>query len=181
MNTTKISKFMSLVLRHKPEAANLKLDQEGWADINELIKAINRRGHHIGYKELEKIVETNDKKRFIISECGCKIRANQGHSININLNLNPIEPPEILYHGTATRFLTSIFTTGLTKQSRQHVHLSKDRLTATKVGSRHGKPIILEIASAEMYRKGYTFYLSENGVWLTDSVPIEYINKADHD
>lgn len=170
---TQTSKFLSLILRHSPETVGIKLDKNGWADVDELLEKIN-----LDFETLDDIVETNDKKRFSFNEDLTKIRANQGHSINIDLELKPIEPPHNLYHGTIANFLRSIAKEGLTKQNRQYVHLSKDTETAKKVGMRRGKPIILAIRAEEMYEKGYKFYLSENGVWLTDHVPAKFIHPA---
>ena len=171
-NTRKISKFMSLVLRHRPEKIGLKLDENGWADVQELITKMN-----INLQELEYVVENNDKKRFAFNEDKTKIRANQGHSLKtVDLELKNIQPPNFLFHGTVGKFMSAIRDTGLLKMNRQHVHLSKDRETAIKVGSRRGKAIILSVRAGEMYEKGFEFYCSENGVWLTDHVPSEYID-----
>lgn len=174
---TKISKFLSLVLRHKPEAIGLTLDEQGWADIDELVDKANRsdQGITLTRSLLQDVVDSSDKKRFTVSENGQKIRAAQGHSVDIDLQLKPVEPPEFLYHGTATRFLDSILKEGLKPQQRQHVHLSKDVETATAVGQRYGKPVILTIKALLMHEQGFSFYLSENGVWLTDAVPKAYI------
>jgi putative RNA 2'-phosphotransferase len=176
MNEVSQSKFLSLVLRHKPEEIGLVLDQNGWASIDELIALANARGTKLSGPEIESIVENSDKKRFAISADGTKIRANQGHSVDIALGLEPQTPPERLYHGTATRFLESIHATGLHSASRQHVHLSTDLATAEKVGSRHGKPVILTVDAGQMARDGHLFYLSENGVWLTETVPAKYLD-----
>jgi putative RNA 2'-phosphotransferase len=165
------SKFLSLVLRHKPEEIGLVLDEHGWANVQELLSKTK-----MTFVELQEIVDTNDKKRFAFNEDKTKIRASQGHSIDIELDLNPVTPPDVLYHGTATRFWDSISQTGLEKRSRQHVHLSSTEETAYKVGIRHGKPLILVIDSKSMHQKGYVFYLSANGVWLTDHVPREFIS-----
>jgi len=176
---TKISKFLSLILRHKPETIGLSLDEQGFANIDELINKTNKLGD-IGKLDrtlLQHIVDTNDKKRFIISSDKKQIRANQGHSIDVDLQLSPVKPPEFLYHGTATRFLDSILKEGLKPQSRQHVHLSQDKQTATKVGKRHGKPTILKIKTQVMNKEGFCFYQSQNGVWLTNHVPVEFIVK----
>jgi len=172
----KISKFLSLVLRHQPEIINLNLDENGWTNVDELITKL-KRGPHQGFtfEELVEIVETNDKKRFIFNEDKTRIRANQGHSIDIDLALKPQQPPEFLYHGTAESNIDSIFEKGIEKRSRQHVHLSSDKETAIKVGMRHGKPVILSIKTTEMSEDGILFYLSENNVWLTDFVDAKYI------
>lgn len=171
----RISKFLSLILRHEPDKIGLNLDVNGWANVKELIEKSKKHRYHFSMEELTEVIETNDKQRFSLNEKRTKIRANQGHSININLALSPSEPPEYLYHGTATRFLSSIMEEGITKGSRQHVHLSEDKETATKVGSRHGKVIVLTIMTSQMYKDGILFYQSDNGVWLTDYVDVKYI------
>lgn len=170
-----ISKFLSLILRHSPETIGLQLDDNGWADVQELLSKSVQHKHPFTQEELELVVADNDKQRFAFNGDHSKIRASQGHSVNIQLALAPQEPPEILYHGTVQKFLESIQREGLQKMSRQHVHLSKDRETAEKVGSRRGVPVILSIRSGQMQRDGILFYLSENGVWLTDNVPVKYI------
>lgn len=168
-----ISKFLSLILRHQPEKIGLQLDENGWALINDVLDKSNLK---FTFVELEEIVVTNDKQRFSFNEDKTKIRANQGHSLKtIDLDLKAQVPPEFLFHGTVERFIGSIKSKGLQKMKRQHVHLSKDKETAVKVGSRRGKPIILTIKSLEMHNEGYQFYKSENGVWLTDKVPFEFI------
>lgn len=176
---THLSKFMSLILRHQPEEIGLTLDANGWADIELLIKLANDHGTAMTRPLLEEIVATNDKRRFVMSDDGLRIRANQGHSVKIDLNLPPSTPPDQLFHGTATRFEQSIRNQGLLPGSRQHVHLSRDIETATKVGMRHGKPVVLIIDTAGMHREGHVFYLSENGVWLTANVPAKYIKFPD--
>lgn len=170
-----ISKFLSLVLRHKPEVIGLNLDENGWAGVKELQEKCAKQNQDFTLEELDEIVETNDKKRFIFNEDQTKIRANQGHSIDINLALKPQQPPEFLYHGTAENNVKSILEKGIEKRSRQHVHLSSDKDTAAKVGMRHGKPVLLTIMTGKMYKNGITFYLSENKVWLTDFIDPEYI------
>lgn len=173
----KISKFISYVLRHHPELINLELDTQGWANTQELIDKATRGDHLLTFEMLEEVVETNDKKRFSFNEDKSKIRANQGHSIlNIDLQMQAQTPPKILYHGTVAKFVDSIKEQGLIKGERQYVHLSLDIETAKNVGSRRGKPIVLEIRSGEMQDDGFQFFLSENGVWLTDHVPANYIN-----
>ena len=172
----KLSKFLSLVLRHQPEAIGLILDEHGWADVDELLRLANAAGRRFDRTLLERIVAENDKKRFAFSDDGLRIRANQGHSVEIDLALTAMEPPEFLYHGTATRFLESIRATGLNSGSRQHVHMCSDEATAIRVGQRHGKPAILIIRAQEMAAAGYKFYLSANGVWLTESVSVVYID-----
>lgn len=173
----KISKFLSFVLRHKPEAIGLALDANGWANLDELIDRANASGEvsYLNRDLILEVVNTSDKKRFIIADNGQQIRANQGHSVDIDLQLKPTVPPEILYHGTATRFLDSILEKGLMPQQRQHVHLSMDIETASAVGQRYGKPIILKIKALLMHEQGFQFYRSENGVWLTERVPNTYI------
>jgi len=171
----KQSKFLSYVLRHKPEAINLALDPEGWALVDELIEKADIK---IDRDTIEVIVAENDKKRFALSEDGLYIRANQGHSISVDLGLSAIKPPDILYHGTATRFLESIKQQGLLPQNRQHVHLSDNIETATIVGARHGKPVILKINTLAMQQDGNLFYQSKNLVWLTDCVQPIYLKEV---
>ncbi len=173
----KLSVFISLILRHKPEAAGITLDEHGWADVNELIKGINSAGHRIDMPLLEEIVRTDNKQRYSFSEDKKLIRANQGHSVKVDVELKECEPPEQLFHGTGERFAAAIRKDGLKPMSRLYVHLSKDRETAEKVGARHGKPHIFFVHSGKMFRQGYKFYLSENGVWLTESVPPEFLGE----
>lgn len=172
----RVSKFISLVLRHKPEEIGLKLDEYGYIDISKLIKGINEKGYKVTIEDIERIVMEDDKQRYSFNDDKTKIKANQGHSIAVNLELKSIEPPSVLYHGTATRFRDSICKEGIKKQNRQYVHLSKDIETATKVGKRHGELVIFKINSQQMYQDGFKFYLSENKVWLTNYVPIKYLN-----
>ena len=167
-----ISKFLSLVLRHNPDKIGLKLDKNGWADVYDLITKSD-----ITYDTLEEVVFTNDKQRFSFNEDCTKIRANQGHSIEVDLELEPVEPLDRLYHGTVQKFIDSIRLNGIEKGKRQFVHLSKDVETAKKVAMRRGTPIILLVESRAMHNNGYKFYLSENKVWLTDNVPHEYIRR----
>jgi putative RNA 2'-phosphotransferase len=171
----KQSKFLSLVLRHQPEVIGLTLDQHGWADVEELLQKLSDHGRAISCERLQQIVEQNDKKRFAFSEDGLQIRASQGHSIEVDLALPPTEPPEMLFHGTASHSLESIRKTGLNSGNREHVHLSVDEETARKVGSRHGQPVILRVRAKELFATGQLFYLSANGVWLTDSVPVAFL------
>jgi len=164
------SKFLALVLRHDPGRIGLRLDDAGWADIEELIA--RAAGHHPLTRPLiERAVAENDKRRYAISEDGRRIRARQGHSVAVDLDLPAVTPPAVLYHGTATRFLEAILREGLDRRSRQHVHLSADIGTATRVGARHGRPVVLCVDAAAMVAAGHVFHLSENGVWLTDAVP----------
>ena len=170
-----ISKLMSLVLRHKPEAIGLHLNENGWASVQELIQKINTSGTPVNFETIKTVVDTNDKKRFAFNDDKTMIRASQGHSIEVDLDLQPVTPPDLLYHGTAERFVAQILKEGLKKQQRQHVHLSLNKETATAVGSRRGKPVILTINAKAMALHNFLFYLSENNVWLVDSVPVEYI------
>ena len=168
------SKFLSLILRHKPDTIGLALDDNGWVSIQDLLDAANANDHNISRDMLDEVVFTNDKQRFSYSHDGKMIRANQGHSVQINLELKSIAPPDILYHGTVERFLNSIMASGILKMKRQHVHLSATIETAINVGKRRGKPVVLSVNSGEMNRDGYQFFLSKNGVWLTESVPWKY-------
>jgi putative RNA 2'-phosphotransferase len=174
-NLVKYSKFLSLILRHQPEKIGLQLDDRGWADVDPLLALANLQEISLTRTLLEEIVTTNDKQRFIFNSDRSKIRANQGHSIAVNLSLKPQKPPTILFHGTATRFIDSICDRGLLAGNRQHVHLSAEESTALAVGKRHGKAIVLRIRAAELNRDGFEFYLSANGVWLTNYVPVKYI------
>jgi putative RNA 2'-phosphotransferase len=173
--TIKISKFLSLVLRHKPETVGLTLDPAGWVSVMELLQACAQHNIPLSLEELQVVVATNDKQRFAFSEDGRRIRASQGHSVEVELGYQAAEPPEFLYHGTVERFLPSIRTKGLLKGQRHHVHLSPDVATAAKVGSRRGQPVILRVSSGQMYQDRYAFYQSANGVWLTDHVPPQYV------
>lgn len=182
-NTTKqqqsLSKFISLVLRHQPDAAYITLDEHGWANVEELLNGINRTGRSIDMMALENIVAADEKQRYSFSPDKTLIRANQGHSIPVDVELKESEPPEFLYHGTASRFIGSIMIEGLKPMSRLYVHLSKDIETAKKVGSRHGVPVILKIHSRQMYQDDLKFYLSANGVWLTKQVSTKYISREE--
>ena len=171
----KLSIFISLVLRHKPEVIGLTLDEHGWANVDELIEKLNHSKDQIDMEMLEEIVRTDHKKRYSFNEDKTLIRANQGHSVKVDVELQEQQPPEILYHGTAEEFLDAIMQEGLKPVSRLYVHLSKDMETAVKVGKRHGKPIVLKVHSNVMFEDGCKFYLSENGVWLTGSVDKKYI------
>jgi putative RNA 2'-phosphotransferase len=169
---TKISKRLSYILRHAPDSVGLTLDENGWASVHDLM---SKFGRPLSIEDLKEVVETNEKKRFAFNDDLTKIRASQGHSIEIDLAYQPTTPPDFLFHGTATRFIESIKKDGLLKGSRHHVHLSLDEVTARKVGARHGSPVILTLKSKEMYEAGYVFYVSENDVWLTDHVPTRFI------
>ncbi len=173
------SKFLSLVLRHKPETIGLTLDRAGWASVDELITRAAAAGQSLSHPLIEEIVATSDKRRFALSEDGTRIRANQGHSFEVDLGLAPQLPPVFLFHGTATRFIASIRAAGLSPQGRQHVHLSADRGTALKVGARHGEPVVLEVRAAALAAAGRLFFLSANGVWLTSDVPPDYLAITD--
>lgn len=174
----KLSVFISLVLRHKPDAVGINLDEHGWANVEELIDGINNTGRKIDMEVLEEIVRTDNKQRYSFNEDKTLIRANQGHSIPVDVELKEQEPPEILYHGTADRFIKAITAEGLKPMGRLYVHLSKDIEIANKVGKRHGKPVILKVHSGRMYQDGIKFYLSENGVWLTENVDVKFIEKS---
>jgi putative RNA 2'-phosphotransferase len=173
----RISRFLSLVLRHKPEQIGLELDSNGWADVNSLIEKCNQSNIPLSLDILKHIVKTNAKKRFAFNQQQNKIRASQGHSVNVDLELKSVKPPEILYHGTAENFVVSIWEQGLMKQQRKHVHLSSTVATALNVGRRHGKPFVFEISAQQMFNDHYTFFLSDNGVWLTDHVPAKYLKE----
>ena len=174
-NLTRKSKFLSLVLRHQPDKAGVVLDDAGWVAVEELLAGCGRAGHAITPDQLREIVRTSDKQRFALSDDGRRIRANQGHSVDVDLGYEPATPPEVLYHGTADRFLDSIRAQGLIKGSRHHVHLSERLETAEAVGRRHGRLAVLRVRSGDMHRAGVPFYKTPNGVWLTDSVPTDYL------
>lgn len=169
------SKFLSYVLRHNPEKLGITLDKNGWTSVAILLEKINDGNYSLSMDELEEIVATNTKKRFAFTDDQTKIRANQGHSVAIDLGIASKQPPEFLYHGTVEKFIISIQEKGLIKGSRLHVHLSADKATAINVGSRRGKPVILTVRSGKMHAENYAFYQSENGVWLTDEVPTKFI------
>jgi putative RNA 2'-phosphotransferase len=175
------SKFLSGVLRHNPGKLGIELDAAGWVDVEVLLAALKRRSRRIGRDRLDFVVAHNNKKRFEFDESGTRIRASQGHSVPVDLGCAPLTPPETLYHGTAVRSLESIFAEGLVPGSRHHVHLSTDLETATKVGSRHGKPAVLVVAAARMHADGHAFFRSTNGVWLTEHVAPEYLASASPD
>jgi len=170
-----ISRFLSLVLRHKPDTIGLILDKSGWVDTIELLDKINSHGIHLPFEQLKSIVQNNDKKRFVFSSDFSKIRANQGHSIAVDLQLKELTPPNELYHGTSEKNIASIKLQGLLRGSRHHVHLSTDSETARRVGMRYGKPIVLIVDAKQMIDDGYKFFQSENGVWLTEHVMPKYI------
>lgn len=169
------SRFLSLILRHRPEAIGLTLDDAGWAGIDEILR-LAPQDLRLTRERIDRAAAENDKQRFAISEDGTRIRARQGHSIEVDLALPAIAPPPRLYHGTATRFVASIRRDGLLRRDRRHVHLSADTGTAATVGARHGKPIVLVVRADAMAAAGHAFFLSENGVWLTDAVPVGSID-----
>ncbi len=177
-NKESTSKLIALVLRHKPEEIGITLDEHGWANVNELIAGIART-QPFDMTALEEIVSTDEKQRYSFNEDKTLIRANQGHSIPVDVELEEKRPPELLYHGTGEKYTASIDVQGLIPKSRLYVHLSPDYDTAVKVGSRHGKPVVYTVAAGEMQKNGYVFYLSVNGVWLTKSVPVDYLRKED--
>jgi len=176
---THISKFLSLVLRHQPETIGIQLDQRGWTDIDELIEKANSYGVKFDREILNHIVATNSKKRFAFNNTFDKIRASQEHSVEIELGYTNQKPPEILFHGTGEKSVQSILDTGLEKRNRQHVHLSSDFDTAVKVGQRHGKPFVFKVLAERMYNDNFQFFISDNGVWLTDHVPTKYLKQND--
>jgi putative RNA 2'-phosphotransferase len=171
----KISKYLSYILRHRPDSIGLELDGQGWADVEELITCSNAQGKNLTRELIAEVVATNDKQRFCLSADGGKIRANQGHTFPVDLGLKPVRPPAVLYHGTAEHFVAGIMQQGLQALGRQHVHLSTDRETAMQVGARHGRPVVLQVDAGRLHREGHLFYLSANGVWLTESVPAGYL------
>jgi putative RNA 2'-phosphotransferase len=171
----RLSKFLSFVLRHRPDAVGIELDAQGWVEIEVLVQRCREQGRALSREQIEEVVATNNKRRFAISEDGLRIRASQGHSIEIDLGYAPAEPPELLFHGTVAAALGAIRAGGLERMKRHHVHLSPDVATARAVGARRGRPVILRIAAAQMARDGHLFFLSANGVWLTERVPPEYI------
>ncbi|MCA1990957.1 MAG: RNA 2'-phosphotransferase [Coleofasciculus sp. S288] len=172
----KISRYLSKHLRHQPERIGIKLAPGGWVGVDELLAACQRHSFPISRDELHEVVANNDKKRFSFDSTGALIRANQGHSIEIDLQLEPMIPPDVLYHGTGHGAVKAILSEGLCKMSRHHVHLSTDVATAQKVGARHGRPVVFAIDALAMHEAGYTFYCSENGVWLVEQVPPEYLD-----
>ena len=170
------SKYISLILRHKPEVIGITLDEHGWANVDELIEGVSYT-HKLDMAILEQIVAEDEKQRYSFNEDKTLIRANQGHSIPVDVELEEQQPPEILYHGTGEKYVASIDAQGLIPKSRLYVHLSRDEETANKVGSRHGKPVIYKVNSGDMYRDGYKFFCSVNGVWLTNEVPVKYLSR----
>lgn len=174
--TIRTSKFLSLILRHEPERVGLTLGEAGWVEVDELLAAVSRHGKVLTLEQLQHVVATSDKKRFAFSEDGQRIRASQGHSVEIDLQYAPQTPPEFLYHGTATRFLEAIRKDGLQRMDRHDVHLSAETKITLQVGGRHGKPVLLTIRAGEMHRAGHVFRCSANGVWLVQHVPPGFID-----
>ena len=177
MNLQSISRYISLILRHKPEVIGITIDEHGWANVEELIQGIAKNNPGFNKEFLEEIVRTDNKQRYSFNDDKTLIRANQGHSIPVDVELEEKEPPKILYHGTGEKYIASIDQNGLIPKSRLYVHLSKDVETAKAVGKRHGKEVVYSINSEQMYKDGYKFYLSKNGVWLTKRVPVKYLMK----
>ncbi len=171
----KLGKFLSLILRHKPETIGITLDGNGWCNVDDLIEKMNMNGRKIDMEMLNRIVDNNDKARYEFNSDKSRIRARQGHSVNVDVELKEKIPPEYLYHGTASRYVESIREKGIVKGSRQHVHLSEKIETAVSVGKRHGSPYVIKINAKKMYEDGYRFFLSNNGVWLTEYVGREYL------
>ena len=176
MSLKETSKYISLILRHKPDVIGITLDEHGWANVDELITGVSKT-HPLNMSMLEQIVAEDEKQRYSFNEDKTLIRANQGHSIPVDVELEEKEPPEILFHGTGEKYVDSISKEGLIPKSRLYVHLSADEETAVKVGQRHGKPVVFKVKSGEMHRNGFKFYCSVNGVWLTKSVPVEYLER----
>ena len=176
MSDNDTSKYISLILRHKPETIGITLDEHGWANVSELIAGVNKT-HPLDTEILERIVAEDEKQRYSFNVDKTLIRANQGHSIPVDVELEEVAPPDILYHGTGEKYTASIERQGLIPKSRLYVHLSGDIDTARKVGSRHGKPVIYEVKSGKMYREGIAIYKSVNGVWLTKFVDAKYLER----
>ncbi|NYI03326.1 RNA 2'-phosphotransferase [Allostreptomyces psammosilenae] len=179
--TVRVSKLLARILRHDPGSVGLRLDPAGWVEVGELLAALRAHGTRLSREELDHVVATNDKRRFAYSEDGLRIRASQGHSVAVELGYAPARPPAVLFHGTATRSLPAIWREGLLPMRRQHVHLSADRETAERVGARHGRPVVLLVDAAALTADGRPFWLSANGVWLTDRVPPHHLRPAPGD
>ncbi len=176
MSKNEISKFIALILRHKPDAIDISLDEHGWANVEDLVAGIAKTSS-FDRKMLEEIVAEDNKQRYSFNEDHTLIRANQGHSIPVDVELKKVSPPEILYHGSAVKYEAAIDEQGLLPKSRLYVHLSNDYETAINVGKRHGSPVVYRVKSKEMEQDGFDFFLSENGVWLTKAVPTKYLVK----
>ena len=174
---TKISKLISLILRHKPEFIKKSIDSNGYMSVLDLLEGLNNIGNNITFGELKYIVETDNKQRYSFNDDMTKIRANQGHSIKVDVGLNECQPPDVLFHGTGDKYIGSIKKNGILKKTRQYVHLSSSLNIAIEVGKRHGKEVVLKVYAKKMYDDGYKFYLSKNGVWLTDYVPVKYFEE----
>lgn len=174
-----ISRRLSYVLRHRPDSIGVTLDAGGWVDVEKLLAALRGHGLRLSRDGLDRVVATSEKQRFAFDATGTRIRANQGHSVAIDLQLDPVEPPPTLYHGTTERFLAAITTVGLTRQGRHHVHLSLDVETARAVGARRGRPVVLRVDAAAMTAEGTPFYRSANGIWLVDAVPPQHLNRLE--
>ena len=177
MNLDNLGRYISLILRHKPDVIGISIDEHGWANVDEFINGINNTNNYINMEILEEIVQTDTKQRYSFNEDKTLIRANQGHSIPVDVELEAVEPPEYLYHGTGQKYVESIDEQGLVPKSRLYVHLSKDEETAINVGTRHGNPIIYIVQSGQMFKDGYEFFKSVNGVWLIKHVPTKYLTK----
>jgi putative RNA 2'-phosphotransferase len=171
----KVSKYLSKHLRHQPQRLGLELQPGGWVDVDELLQVLARNAFHVSRSELEEVVRQNDKQRFTLDAATNRIRANQGHSVKIDLQLEPSEPPTLLYHGTGEQTIPALLSAGIRKMGRHHVHLTPNFETAVSVGRRHGVPVVLSVDSATMHRDGLVFYRSDNGVWLVDEVPPRYL------
>jgi putative RNA 2'-phosphotransferase len=172
---TRISKFLSKHLRHAPHEIGLQLQSGGWVEIEELLDACAKHGLPISRADLDEVVTRNDKQRFSFDQSSTRIRANQGHSVEVDLQLSAQTPPDVLYHGTAAHIAPHVWRDGLQKMRRHHVHLSRDIQTARKVGARHGKPLVFEVDAKTMSAEGFEFFVSDNGVWLTNEVPPQYL------
>lgn len=177
MSENEISKFIALILRHKPETVGITLDEHGWANADELVAGIAKT-LPFTMERLEEIVASDEKKRYAFNEDKTLIRANQGHSVPVDVELEETIPPDVLYHGTAEKYVASIDARGLAPKSRLYVHLSADRETAVKVGKRHGTPVVYTVAAGEMVKDGFKFYRSVNGVWLTKEAPVKYLERS---
>ena len=173
----KTSKYIAYLLRHNPSAAELPMDENGWVEVRMLIEGVCKTGRQLDIETLTEIVETDEKQRFSFNEDGSKIRANQGHSLRVDVEMKELAPPAVLYHGTAEKYLASIREKGILKQTRNYVHLSKNPETAQRVGKRHGTSVVLQVDAQKMHKDGYRFFLSANGVWQIEHVPYCYVTE----
>lgn len=173
----KVSRYLSKHLRHQPERLGLTLAPGGWVEVDVLLEALLKHNFAVSRAELDEVVANNDKQRFSFDDTGLRIRANQGHSVEVDLQLEPAVPPSVLFHGTGAGSVENILKMGLLKFARHHVHLSADMGTVVKVGARHGKPVVFEVDAAAMHSDSYEFFCSENGVWLVDEVPPQYLKQ----